>query len=63
MTRRSRLLVLGAALVIAAAAACASDAPTTPPANTMAPDAGALLDGSLDSTCRGGWGTPNGKTC
>jgi len=60
MTRRSRLVVIGAALLIAAA--CAGDGPTTPAPTTMSPDAGALFD-SADSTCRGGWEVPNGKSC
>ncbi len=61
MTRRS-LFTFGAALVISAA--CSSRTPTEPERapNTMAPDAGALLDGT-DSTCRSGWSNPNGKTC
>jgi hypothetical protein len=61
MTRRPRLVVLGAALLIAPA--CAGDTPTTPTPNTMSPEAGALLDGSGDSTCRGGFSLPNGKSC
>ena len=61
MIRPSRL-ILGAVLVIAAA--CSADTPAAPERarNTMAPDAGALMTES-DTTCRGGWGVANGKTC
>ena len=59
MIRPSRL-ILGAALVIAGA--CSADTPTAPTPNTMSPEAGALMTES-DTTCRGGWGVANGKTC
>jgi hypothetical protein len=57
MTRLLRL-VLGAALVTAAACTGAPTAPQPAP-NTMAPDAGPLLD---SEPCRG-WEVPNGKSC
>ena len=61
MIRPSRL-ILGAALVIAGA--CSADTPTAPERaqNTMAPEAGPLMTES-DTTCRGGFTVPNGKTC
>jgi hypothetical protein len=63
MIRPSRLIILGAVLVTGAA--CSGATPTTPerPSNTMAPDAGALMTESPDTTCRGGFTVPNGKTC
>ena len=58
MVRPSRL-AFGAALLIAAG--CAGGEPTAPPApNRMSPEAGALMTES-DTTCRSGWGVPNGK--
>jgi hypothetical protein len=61
MIRASRL-ILGAVLVIAAG--CAESTPTAPErsASTMAPDIGpSFVEG--DTTCRGGWSVPNGKSC
>ncbi len=59
MTRLSRLL-LGAALVSGAACSGTPTAPA-PAANTMTPEAGALLDETDD--CRGGFSVGNGKSC
>jgi hypothetical protein len=62
MTRLSRL-VLGAALVSATACGGTPTAPAPAP-NTMAPDAGALFDGSPPSDdCRGGYSVQDGKAC
>jgi hypothetical protein len=62
MIRPSRVIILGAVLVIGAA--CSGATPTTPEtSNTMAPDAGALMTESSDTTCRGGFTVANGKTC
>jgi hypothetical protein len=60
MTRLSRL-VLGAALVSGAACSGTPSAPAPP--NTMAPETGALLDGTPPDECRGGFSTANGKAC
>ena len=61
MTRLSRLM-LGAALVLGAACSSTPTAPK-PTANTMSPEAGALLDGTPPEDCRGGWSVANGKAC
>ncbi len=61
MIRPSRL-VIGVVLVIGAG--CGSGTPTAP---ERAPSMTATSDGpsfdETDTTCRGGWTNPNGKSC
>jgi len=61
MFRPSRL-ILGALLVIGAG--CGRGTPTAPERapRTMAPEIGPSFV-ETDSTCRGGWTNPNGKSC
>jgi hypothetical protein len=61
MIRLSRL-ILGAALVTGAACSGTPTEPKPVP-NTMAPDAGALLDETPPDDCRGGFSVTNGKAC
>lgn len=61
MTRFSRIII-GAALVSGAACSSTPTAPK-PTANTMSPEAGALLDETPPEECRNGWSVANGKAC
>jgi hypothetical protein len=62
MTRLSRL-VLGLALVTGAA--CSGGTSTAPVPSTMSGDdrRPLMIEGDTTSNCKGGWETPNGKSC
>jgi hypothetical protein len=60
MIRASRL-ILGAVVVIGAG--CTRGTPTAPERGTNTMAIGSGPSASSDTTCRGGWTNPSGKSC